>query len=133
MHILDNHRTQPARIESVREVQLEADITLRTRLGHFYESIVGLPSLPVWRQLPGGVGFGDARRSVFFLFRHDRSGRGYRSRMTIVVPSLDAVARRLEAAEIAFQRRRGFFSCDDCLLAFDPSGNPIEIRRMHYI
>lgn len=133
MAILDNIRTQPARVESVREVQLEADIALRARLRDFYEAIIGLPAWPQRRQLPGGVGFGDARRSVFFTLRHDRSDGGYRSRLTIVVASLDVVAERLAAAELPFERRRGFFSCDDCIVTLDPSGNPIEIRRMHYI
>ena len=126
MAILENRRTQPARIEAIREIRLEADIALRVPLEDFYESIVGLPAWPRPRRIPGGLGFGDARRSVFFVFRHDRASAGYRSRLTIVVESLDTVARRLEMADLAFQRRRGFFSCDDCILTLDPSGNPIE-------
>lgn len=133
MAILENRRTQPARIESIREVRLDVDTALRVPLEDFYESILGLPAWPRSRRIPGGVGFGDARRSVFFVFRHDRALAGYRSRLTIVVESLDVVARRLDSAEVPYQRRRGFFACDDCILVLDPSGNPVQIRHMHFI
>jgi hypothetical protein len=47
--------------------------------------------------------------------------------LTLVVDSLNDLARRLTEAEIEFQRQRGLIPGQDSLLLSDPAGNPVSI------
>jgi hypothetical protein len=47
--------------------------------------------------------------------------------LTLVVDSVNDLARRLTEAEIEFQRQRGLVPGLDCLLLSDPAGNPVSI------
>ncbi len=99
------------------------------RVHFFYEEILGVPPWPLRWRLPGGFGAGDPQRGIFYEYRHDPTIDPMRRRATVVVPSLDEIAARLEEHEWPFERCRGLGAGDECLVVVDPAGHRLEVRE----
>lgn len=122
-----------ADVRSVREVQLHAAVERIELSREFYTDVFGLAPWPEAQQLPGGLGIGAARRGIYLQYRHDPVVDPTRVRCSLTVSDLEALARRLERRSIAFERVRGFYLCDDCLVLSDPSGHRIAVWQSRAI
>lgn len=102
------------------------------RLGEvigFYTEVLGLRPWPRARQIPGGWGAGDARRGVYFQFRHDPVVDPMRRRCVLSVTSLEELGQRLSECPWPFVRRRGLGPYDESILTNDPTGHRLEVRQ----
>lgn len=122
-----------AEVRCVREVQLHAAVERIAQCRDFYADVFGLVPWPAAQQIPGGLGIGAARRGIYLQFRHDPAVDPKRVRCSLAVSDLDALARRLERLSIAFERSRGFYLCDDCLVLSDPTGHRLAVWRSRAI
>jgi hypothetical protein len=129
MKILTDKRDRNAAVQSVREVRVGIPIERRRQVRDFYADVIGLPEWPANQQLPGGWCAGLPRRGVYFAFRHDADVEVMRRRITVVVPSLDAVEQKLRESECEFERLRGLSYCEQRILVSDPIGHLIELRQ----
>ena len=120
-------------LHCVSELRVEVPLERRAELEHFYGELLGLVPWPAEYQIPGGVGFGDPRRGLYLQYRHDPLVDLMRRRFTLVVMSLDVLAKRLAEHSWPFQRYRGLGFTDQWLLVSDPVGHLIEVRSSQNI
>lgn len=113
----------------VHEVRAEVSPAALPHIQHFYGRLLGLAEWPAEAQVPGGWGAGDARRGVYFQFRHDPRVDAMRRRFTLRVARLRDVERRLREAGVPCRRRRGLSPGEDALLVTDPVGHLLEVRE----
>lgn len=134
MPILKPSPIPPPRIAAVREVRCDVPFELQLELDRFYGDILGLPRWPARAQLPGGCGYGHARRGLLLRYSHAgmRIDPAVR-RLTLLVESLERVKRLLTEHSIAFERLHGFFSSDDVLWVADPAAQRVEIRAQRLL
>jgi hypothetical protein len=134
MPILKPAPVPPPRIVAVREVRCPVPYELQMDLDRFYGDILGLPRWPARAQLPGGCGYGLARRGLLLEYSH-AAGRIDPSvrRLTLLVESLARVERLLTEHAIPYQRLHGFFAADDVLWVADPAGQKVEIRAQRLL
>lgn len=118
----------------MREVRCDVPFELQMDLDRFYGDILGLPRWPARAQLPGGCGYGLARRGLLLEYAHagSRIDPAVR-RLTLLVESLDRIERLLTKHSIPFERLRGFFAADDVLWVDDPAGQKVEIRAQRLL
>jgi hypothetical protein len=134
MPILKPSPIAPPRIAAVREVRCDVPYELQIDLDRFYGDILGLPRWPTRDQLPGGCGYGHARRGLMLCYSHATSTIDPAiRRLTLVVESLDRIERLLMDHSIPFERLHGFFAADDVLSVADPAGYRMNIRSQRLL
>ncbi len=133
MPILEKSKLPPPVIHCVREVRVPIPVDRQAEMTHFYATLLGLAPWPQRSQIPGGVGFGHLQRGLYLQYRHDPAVDPMLRRFTIVTPSLDEVARRLDEADWPAIRRHGLDLTDEYLIVADPIGHIIVIRPMRTI
>ena len=124
---------EPSRIQAVDHVHLEAPTGCGEALQWFYGELAGLDELQT-----------DPQEATLLRFRSDRIELRIRQvpepdidavavRVTITVPSLDAVAEALDERRIPSERLSGLSYTDQCLQTLDPAGNRLEFRQSWWI
>lgn len=111
------------------EVRAEMARERTEEFARFYVELLGLSRWPEVAQIPGGWGVGPLRRGLFFHHRHDPIVDPVRRRVSLVTVRLEDVEARLAAAGWPYERQRGVFSTEDCLIVADPCGNRVEVRQ----
>src|SRR6185503_3528009 len=105
MPILKPSPVPPPQIAAVREVRCDVPFELQFELDRFYGDILGLPRWPLREQLPGGCGYGHARRGLLLCYSHTATKIDPASRrLTLLVESLDRIERLLNEHSISFER-----------------------------
>ncbi|MFH1748823.1 MAG: hypothetical protein ABIG44_17455 [Planctomycetota bacterium] len=129
MTILIRTRANTPEVHCVRELHVEIPYELQARVMHFYCQLLGLPPWPPRDQIPGGRGVGNPRAGLYFQYRHDPYVDPMRRRLTLVVPSLATLEKRLSEYGWSYARHRGLGLTDEWLLLSDPVGHLLEIRQ----
>ena len=134
MPILKPSPIPPPRIAAVREIRCDVPYELQLDLDRFYGDILGLARWPGRAQLPGGCGYGPARRGLLLEYSHSAMRvEPTLRRLTLLVESLERVERLLTEHSIAYERLHGFFASDDVLWVADPAGQRVEIRAQRLL
>lgn len=129
MSIFDPSPEPITEMQAVREVRVGIASHLREESVRFYADLLGLPIWPDRRQLPGCIGLGHPRKGLLLETQHDPQIDDARRRMTLIVPDLAGLAKRLEELEWPYEHVRGFGFADNRIVLHDPSGHRIEVRQ----
>jgi hypothetical protein len=118
----------PVRIVAIDDCVLCTAAGLERQLDEFYVGLLKLER----EEIPGDQGMHElVYRAENFRVRiqvleRPASREDFRP-LTLVVESVNDLARRLTESEIEFQRQRGLVPGLDSLLLSDPAGNPVSV------
>ena len=116
-------------LHAVREVRLGMAAHRRAETLDFYADLCGLPFWPKKQQLPGCIGLGNPRKGLLLECQHDPIVDDVRRRLTLTVPNLDVLAKRLDEQDWEYERIRGIGVSDNRIYVHDPTGHRIEVRQ----
>jgi hypothetical protein len=129
MPILTSSKSWRALVQAVREIRLGAPFESEPALRAFYGELLGLRERALKPKIPGGWMVGNSRAHIYFQHRHLPVSDPLRRRLTIAVPSLKLLEKRLKDARWSYRRRHGLNFGDDLLLITDPAGHVVEVRQ----
>ncbi|MBI5864536.1 MAG: hypothetical protein HZB38_08520 [Planctomycetes bacterium] len=130
MPILERSTCRSPMPDVVREIRCDVPWERCDEVRSFYCDTLDLDAWPPAAQLPGCLCYGPVQRGILLQIVHTEPHVDLvRRRFTLVVESLDRIARRLVSRGWEFERVRGFFASDDRIVVADPLGRRIEIRE----
>jgi hypothetical protein len=115
----------PVRLVAVEDCRLIASAGLECELDRFYVGLLRFLRLDD----PSRIVYKAENQDLYFeIVERQEPPRPMRT-LGIVVPSLAELTQRFNDAEVEFTRLRGLVPGMQCLIVYDPAGNPLEITE----
>lgn len=129
MPVLERQDIAVSEVHCVREVRLGIPAHAPHESIRFYTELLGLPPWPRPREVPGTYGLGNPRRGLLLERRHDPDVDEVRRRLTLVVPDLDLLEKRLRDFAWPYERVHGLGFSGHRIYLHDPAGHRVEVRQ----
>lgn len=118
-----------SRIHAVEHVRIEAPLGIDAELRWFYGEVADLPEIIPSGPAGSSLCFKSARIELRIALVSDPHIEPRSYRLTLMIPSLDEAAERLDERRVEWNLFRGVTWTDQRLGTIDPAGNRVWLKR----